>query len=445
MAERAARLAPSAWETAVSCSPNHSGCHAAADAFAERARGLLLRNLSEGYSPLLRKRYCFIQPSTRTYPYQFWWDTCFHVFILCRLGEAPLAQRTLRSLFAMQEANGFVGHMTFWKKIVPTHWSDVLQARPTWRAMRPHMSALIQPSLVAQALERVHETTQDIAFVREMLPAIKRYFAWLAQHRDFEGDGLISIISPVESGMDFKASYDEAVGFADGKGSLRLYWLAAVALDGRNFLDRYDLSRIYRAHRFVVQDVLVNTFYALDLRALARLCRAAGDPDAPTFEARAQRVVGAMLAHMFDARQAVFFDTCSPGHRRLHPLTFTSLVPMLLAEVPDGVVEQMVHRYLLRPGKFACPYPVPSLSIDEPAFDPGPGRYLWRGPTWAAANWTLYRGCAMRGHTGAANAIRRSLEQLVQRSGFREYYDPFSGEGYGAREFTWSALIVDMV
>jgi hypothetical protein len=33
---------------------------------------------------------------------------------------------------------------------------------------------------------------------------------------------------------------------------------------------------------------------------------------------------------------------------------------------------------------------------------------------------------------------------LVEKSGFREYYDPVTGEGHGAREFTWSGLLVDM-
>jgi hypothetical protein len=40
--------------------------------------------------------------------------------------------------------------------------------------------------------------------------------------------------------------------------------------------------------------------------------------------------------------------------------------------------------------------------------------------------------------------LRRSLSTLVEKSGFRKYYDPISGEGRGALEFTWSGLIVDM-
>ncbi|WP_439673173.1 hypothetical protein [Cupriavidus necator] len=41
--------------------------------------------------------------------------------------------------------------------------------------------------------------------------------------------------------------------------------------------------------------------------------------------------------------------------------------------------------------------------------------------------------------------MRRSLCCGIERSGFREYYNPFSGEGYGAKDFTWSGLVIDMV
>jgi hypothetical protein len=47
-------------------------------------------------------------------------------------------------------------------------------------------------------------------------------------------------------------------------------------------------------------------------------------------------------------------------------------------------------------------------------------------------------------HSLPALELRRALESLIERSGFREYYDPFTGEGHGAREFTWSGLLIDM-
>ncbi len=34
---------------------------------------------------------------------------------------------------------------------------------------------------------------------------------------------------------------------------------------------------------------------------------------------------------------------------------------------------------------------------------------------------------------------------LVERVGFREYYDPHTGEGFGAEGFSWTALVLDML
>ena len=423
----------------------HTASSLADDELRIRVRDLLFKNLSQGYSPLLRKHYCFIQPSPRTYPYQFWWDTCFHVFMLCRLGEYELAKKNLRSLFAMQEDNGFVGHMTFWRKLIPTHYSDVLQARPTFLNLRPHMSALIQPPLVAQALARIYQSTRDSWFLREMLPKLKNYFEWLARERDFEDHGLISIISPVESGMDFKASYDTVVGYSGRGGRLRLYWNAAIKVDGANFMDRYDLARIYAAQRFIVQDVLINTFHAQDLRVLAQLCRMASDESATLFERRADQAASAILEHMFDENRLAFFDTKGPDHRHLPTLTFTSVIPLLLPDVPPSLARRIIERHLLNPNEFALRYPVPSLAASERAFDARASRYLWRGPTWAVANWSLFHACRQRGFDDIALALGNSLRELVAQSGFREYYNPFTGEGCGAHDFTWSGLILDMV
>jgi hypothetical protein len=34
---------------------------------------------------------------------------------------------------------------------------------------------------------------------------------------------------------------------------------------------------------------------------------------------------------------------------------------------------------------------------------------------------------------------------LVERSGFREHYNPETGAGLGARDFAWSALALEML
>jgi hypothetical protein len=34
---------------------------------------------------------------------------------------------------------------------------------------------------------------------------------------------------------------------------------------------------------------------------------------------------------------------------------------------------------------------------------------------------------------------------MVEGSGFREYYHPATGEGNGARDFSWTALALDLL
>ena len=41
--------------------------------------------------------------------------------------------------------------------------------------------------------------------------------------------------------------------------------------------------------------------------------------------------------------------------------------------------------------------------------------------------------------------IVASRIELVERHGFREYYNPLNGEGLAARRFGWSTLLIDLL
>lgn len=409
----------------------------------------MLKNLKEGYSALLDAHYCYVMPSRNRYQFQWFWDTCFHVFILCSLGEVEIAKRNMFSLFRMQEDDGFVGHMIFWKQVLPHRLSDVLQARPKFQTLRPHMSALVQPPLVAQAVKRIYETSHDRLFLCEFVPKLVRFHDWLADNRDFEGDGLLSIISPFESGFDWKPCFDELVGYRGRKTPRRLltselYWRVVIKVDASNFLRQYNLARIYEANAFLVKDVAFNTIYACDLRALSELCDELGLPDrASRYRTRAERVGAQILALMYDGEAAAFYDLRGKTNEPLRAITSMSFIPLLLPEIPQTVARNTVDRHF-NSEEFSSDYPVPSVATTDPSFYPGETFALWRGPTWPVINWFLYGCLRKRGFDKEANILRRSTRELIEKSGFREYYNPFTGEGYGARNFTWSGLIVDM-
>jgi glycogen debranching enzyme len=410
-------------------------------------RELMLGNVKDGYSALLGQHYCYIAPALKPYPFQWFWDTCFHVVILARLGEFDLAKRNLRSLFAMQEANGFVGHMVFWNKVLPTRLSDVIQARPTWQSLRPHMSALIQPPFAAQALHTLYESCGDRVYLGELYARVRRHHEWLAKNRDFDGDGLLTIISPFESGMDWKASYDPALGYAQRTTPKRLYgsrlYRKAVAVDLTNFRLRYDLGRIKQRGKFLVKDAGFNAIYAVDLHCMEKLALLAGD-DPAVFRERRERLLASMIKLMYDEKAAAFFDVQEPGSRTIPILTPTIFFPLAIEELAQKFAAPVLEAHFDNSSEFGAPLPIPSVEMRDPAFFGGETPFLWRGPTWAPTNWFLYHALKKRGFGERAERLRESLSELVRRSGFREYYDPISGEGHGARDFTWSGLLLDM-
>jgi glycogen debranching enzyme len=79
-------------------------------------------------------------------------------------------------------------------------------------------------------------------------------------------------------------------------------------------------------------------------------------------------------------------------------------------------------------------------------FSPRPlGNLLWRGPTWVNTNWLVARGLRRKGRADLARLIEDASLALVDQSGFREYYNPLTGAGYGSRNHAWSALALDML
>jgi glycogen debranching enzyme len=413
----------------------------------DSVRQLMLGNVKDGYSALLGQNYCYIAPSLKTYPFQWFWDTCFHVVILARLGEYELAKKNLRSLFAMQEANGFVGHMVFWNQLLPRRLSDVIQARPTWQALRPHMSALIQPPFAAQALHTLYGACGDRVYLGEMYARVRRHHEWLAKNRDFDGDGLLTIISPFESGMDWKPSYDPVLGYAERTTPRRLYtsklYRKAVGVDVTNFLLSYDLGRIKKRSKFRVKDAGFNAIYAVDLHCMEKLAVLAGD-DPNVFAERRRRLVQSMIRLMYDEQSAAFLDVQEPGARKIPILTPTIFFPLAIEELDKNVADRVLDAHFDNESEFGAPLPIPSVEMRDRAFFTDETPFIWRGPTWAPTNWFLSHALTKRGFGEHAARLRSSLTELVHKSGFREYYDPVRGEGHGARNFTWSGLLVDM-
>ncbi len=410
-------------------------------------RDILHKNLVTGHSKSKDTDFTFIQPSPDHYKFQYFWDCAFHVFILCALNEAELAKKCLRSLFAMQLDNGFVGHIHYWNNVLPARITDLFQNSPSIgiNLLRSHTSSLIQPPFVSMALAQIWESDHDEEYLREMLPKLKRYFDWLQINRDFYGDGLLTIITSFESGMDWKPSYDQVVGYEKDQAGPGLFW-KMINVDFQNFIRNYNIEKIRKRGKFLVKDAGFNTVYFLALQSMARLCRKVNDlTGAERYESRSVQVKNSILNLLWDHEDCAFYDVSGRENRPLKVLTPTIFFPLAIEGLANKFLDKVMQRHYFNKNEFYPRFPLPSVAMDHPSFNPHQSLYLWRGPTWILNNWFLHRFILKKHYPEEAKQLATAVKELIAKSGFREYYNPFTGEGYGARRFTWAGLIVDMM
>jgi glycogen debranching enzyme len=209
---------------------------------------------------------------------------------------------------------------------------------------------------------------------------------------------------------------------------------------------------------FTWVDCLVNACYLQAQESEAHLLELAGRAEeAATVRERRARGRAALLARCWDDSAGLFFDyylategsADSPGGAARRPVaqaTITSLLPLILHDLPPPLVDRLVREHLANPGEFWLPYGLPSVPVSEPSFEPDfRCGLIWRGPTWVNTNWFLVHALRRHGYRLlAAELVERTVEMLA-RSGLRECFNPYTAEGYGARDFGWSALVLDLL
>lgn len=405
-----------------------------------RAVSALYRdNRQQGYAAWRSTAYDFVCPSVDTYPYQWFWDSCFHAIVLSRI-DVGRAEAEIVSLLANQQPDGFVPHMTYWQRERPVDPNAPYQVAGRSRRISDSM----QPPVLAEAVAAVARRGRGAAFLREVLPAVHRFYDWCDRVRDPDRDGLIAALEPHETGMDQTPAFDAYIGVS---GSDPVHFEAAwrsIAVEHAQL--GHDPAAIFARDRFVVEEVASNVLYAENQRVLAGSLAELDDADgAAELRARAERTEAALLGRCWAPGLA---DFCSLAGRDESPLpgsTVAGLMPILLRVLPEAIVERLAGR-LADPADFGTRYPVPSVSRGHPAYRAAPrGTVLWRGQSWINMNWYLARGLRRHGREQLASSIEDASLALVERSGFREHYNPETGVGYGARGFAWSALVLEML
>lgn len=361
--------------------------------------------------------YCYTAPSSGRYPWQFYWDSCFAAIAWRRFDPAR-ARAELETLLAAARPTGFIGHTIFWG-------DPVTRVRGLFynvRSRQDFMTATIQPPLLAWAWKiAVGDPAQ--------VPQIVRHQDWVEHERALDGDGLLWMIQPDESGLDASPKFDSAFGwYADGLPGFPL-------LVRRNRRLGFDVRRVESAGGPIVCGASTNVLHGLSRLALGR-----------------PSITPMIVERLYDKRRGLFHQLVrgsSPQRTESHqPVTWASLSPLALPDLPEEIGRRMIEQYLLDPNRFWLPVPPPSVSAADSKFSRRDRwlflRRYWRGPTWINAAWLLWLGLVRLGYDAEASEMTRRIAGAMSVAGLREYYDPYTGQGMGATNFSWSALVMEL-
>jgi Mannosylglycerate hydrolase MGH1-like glycoside hydrolase domain len=356
--------------------------------------------------------FAYTRPSPGRYRWQWYWDSCFAAIAWRHFDQAH-SRAELETLLAAARPDGFIGHTIFWEHPVSgpreLFYNVIHRTDP--------MTATIQPPALALAWSiAVGDPARE--------PRIAAHQPAVTAQRDLEGDGLLWILQPDESGLDASPQFDPIWGDR------------AQGLPGFVELVRVNREREFRIDAVradgdpVVCEVMTNVIHGLSRLAL-------GLPS----------ITPALIDRCHDEASGLFLPVAAPAIEERIPLTWAALSPLALPDLPEAIGHRLVE-YLLDEHRFWTAVPPSSVSLGEPSFSlkehfDGLRRY-WRGPTWVNSAWLLWRGLVRLGYQEQAATLARAITAAVSREGLREFYDPHDGRGMGAKDFAWSALALEL-
>ncbi len=347
---------------------------------------------------LLSPRYFFtreaLAPSKIHYVGVWHWDQFFHA-LAYRHVDPVLAEDQLRILIDHQRADGMLPDAIHDEGLI-MHLTKPVDADVT------------KPPLLAWAALKIYEKSGHLDFLQEIYAPLVRWQNWWITANS-DADGLAVYRHPFSSGLDDSPLWDDG--------------MPVIAPD-------------------------LNTYLCLQADCLARIADLIGESkDAERFRAEAAQRVKLMIAQTWDAERGLFqaIHVGATGEKHaVDVLTPFSLLPLWTGRLPEPIVARLIE-HLTNPAEFWARWPLPTVAIDDPKFDP---QQMWRGPTWVNINYMFIEALERIGKDDLASELRHKTLDLLRRlPDIFEYYDPLTGDRppKAAPIFGWStAVYIDL-
>ena len=205
----------------------------------------------------------------------------------------------------------------------------------------------------------------------------------------------------------------------------------------------------------------LNSFFYLEYIAMAEIAETSGDLEgAAAYQNKAKNLAGAINENMFDPIDGMYYylDMLSQKPPTAFadvtwniPLKFrmwTGSAPLYAKIAPEAYAKRVIEEHLLNPNEFWSDYGLRSMAKNEPAYHTAESSNPsnWQGPIWVVSNYIMYQSLL---HYGYEKEARKAAENLVGTlfadyeacGAFHEYWNPETGKSTIKPGFmNWNAL-----
>lgn len=176
----------------------------------------------------------------------------------------------------------------------------------------------------------------------------------------------------------------------------------------------------------ICEGVDLNSYLYLELLAFAQLAASYGaQEDATTYGQLAEQRKERIQSLLWDERDGFYYDRHVDTGAPIRFRSIAGFTPLWAGLCTQEQADRLVEEHLQREEAFWSPWPVATVSREEPGHS-GNGR----ATVWIPTNYMLYHGLKRYDHDALAASLATHTQTLVQRAGAHAYYDAERGIGW---------------
>ena len=322
------------------------------------------------YAPEGKIAYRWTTPDRVPHRFMWLWDSAFHAMAFAEY-NVEMAKDAIRAVLSLEYEDGFIAHMM---------------------SADGGFSNLTQPPVLSWGVWNVYQKDKDKEFLRECVPALRKFLLWTMKNRDKNGNGLLEWFT--------EPDYTECKCGESGLDN-------SPRFDFDNDLDAIDFS----------------TYLCNDTKYLAWIYRELGDKENEEyFTAVHESMKGKINTLLWSDEDGLYYDRLFDG-KLTRVASSSSFLPMFAGICTQAQADKMV-KVLLDESKFWTEMPVPSMPKDSEFYDVD----MWRGCSWLNINYFLILGLETYGYGEIAAQLRERTLNAVngwyEKTGnIFEFYD----------------------